>query len=205
MFIKEHAHFSRSIGGVFFVLCFIIGILWVVGCDVEPVAYVLGLISSAFLGLPSLAQYILPDRKPVRDMSARELIDFVAGSSKENWKRFENTWAWEAYLDEDPRLRLICRFDEYGKHCDDFSECWATKVSNGPVQSYYYDLMYDRALIERFILVSIDGNRASIPLPKSAEELCITALQYKIGEIVNRETANFHEYLNRTEVQTEST
>lgn len=205
LFVKENAHFSRSLGGVFFLVCLVIGEFWVAGKDVEAVAYVFGLLSSIFLALPSIAEYVVPNRKPIRDMSSRELIEFLGGTSTEHWRRFETNWAWEAYLDEDPRLRLTCRYDDYGKHCDNFAEEWATKVSHDPVQSYYYDFVYDRALIERFILVAVDGNRALIPLPKSRAVLKITQLQYVIGEIANKKTEDFVDYLGRTGVQVEYT
>lgn len=205
LLVKEHEHFSRLVGGVFFLVCLVVGGFWVAGKDVEAVAYVFGLLSSIFLALPSIAEYVVPNRKPVRDMSSRELLAFLNSTNSDDWKRFETNWAWEAYLDEDPRLRLTCRYDDYGKHCDNFAEEWATTVSHDPVQSYYYDFVYDRALIERFILVSVDGNRASIPLPKSAVELKITKLQYKIGEIANKRTEDFIDYLGRTGVQVENT
>jgi hypothetical protein len=46
LWIKEYAHALRVVGGVFFVFALITGLIWILGKDVEPIAYVFGLISS---------------------------------------------------------------------------------------------------------------------------------------------------------------
>jgi hypothetical protein len=48
MWIKEYAHALRVIAGLFFVLALLMGAVWIAGRDVEPIAYVFGLLSSFF-------------------------------------------------------------------------------------------------------------------------------------------------------------
>lgn len=63
LWIKEYAHALRVIGGIIFVLALISGIIWAFGADIEPIAFIFCLLSSLLFASPSVAQYILPDRK----------------------------------------------------------------------------------------------------------------------------------------------
>ncbi len=46
LWIKEYAHALRVVAGMFFVLALVTGVVWIAGKDVEPIAYVFGLVSS---------------------------------------------------------------------------------------------------------------------------------------------------------------
>jgi len=75
--IKEYAHALRVLAGIFFVLALVTGVAWIAGKDVEPVAYVFGLISSLLFASPSIAEYVLPSRKPIRHMDYDEILKLV--------------------------------------------------------------------------------------------------------------------------------
>jgi hypothetical protein len=166
MAVKQYATFLRVLGGIFFCLSLVAGIFWLAGKDVEPVTFLLSLISSVFFASPSVAEWIAPARKPVYRMNCAELLDLVSATDpRRDWKRINTSWVEEVYLLEDPRLRFRCRHDEAGTHCDHFQEPWANRHPDPHATSYWYDLYYDSALIERFIIVSVDGGRALLPLP----------------------------------------
>lgn len=181
--IKAYAHVLRVIGGGFFVLSLLSGVIWAVGADIEPIAYVLGLLSSLFLAAPSIANYVAPDRKPVREMTYEELLAFLLQTDpRKDWKYFSTNWAEEVFLKEDPRLRIRCRSDEFGVHNKDFREPWANRHPDPEARSYWYEYCYDSALIERFVMVSIDGGRAVLPLPK-IQTSSVPRLNYKVAQL----------------------
>lgn len=197
LWIKEYAHALRVIGGVFFVLALLAGIVWVSGKDVESTAFLFGIISSLLLASPSIAEYVIPNRKPVRHMDYAEILEFILNTNPKNdWKWIKTNWAEEAFLKEDPRLRIRVRWDDEGKHNDNFQEKWANKHPDPSASSYWYDLSNDGVLIERFILVSVDGARAELPLP-DINSLEVQQLPYKIAQIFD-ELNTLDEYMRRS-------
>jgi hypothetical protein len=197
IWIKEFAHAFRVFGGIFFVLALVTGIFWIAGNNVEPIAYVLGLISSLLFASPSIAEYVVPNRKPVRHMDYDEILEFVkTTNAKTDWKWVKTNWAEEAFLKEDPRLRIRVRWDDEGIHVRGFQESWANKHPDPTANSYWYDLSYDGALIDRFILVSVDGARAELPLP-DRNTLEVEPLIYKIAQIFDG-LNTLDEYMRRS-------
>ena len=197
LWVKENTHALRVIAGGFFIFALIMGLIWIAGNDVEPIAFVFGLISSLLFASPSIAEYILPTRKPVRHMSFDEILEFIKTTdAKSDWKFFKTNWAEEAFLKEDPRLRIRVRWDEEGVHNSDFKEPWANMHPDPKATSYWYDLSNDGALIERFILVSVDGARAELPLPY-ANTLEVGPLIFKVAQIFD-ELNTLDEYMVRS-------
>lgn len=183
IWVKQYAHVFKVIGGIFFILSLLAGIIWISGKEIEPIAFTFGLLSSLFFASPSVAEYIVPNRKPIRHMDFNEILEFILDTNpKEDWKIIENNWAEEAFLKEDPRLRIRCRYDDEGTHNENFQEPWANKHPDKHATSYWYNLSYDGSLIERYILVSVDGSRARLPLP-NLSTLKVKPLPYKIAEI----------------------
>ncbi len=196
IWVKKHNHSLREIGLLFFALALFTGVIWISGKDVEPIAFVLGSISTLLFVSPTLARYVIPDRKPVRHMSYEEILDLITSSNPEqDWKWIETRRAEEAFLKEDPRLRIRARFDEEGIHVKDFSESWATTFSNSTATSYWFDLSYEGALIERFILVSVDDGQAKLPLADMTT-LEVDPLTYKVAQIFD-EHNTLEKYMGR--------
>jgi len=196
IWVKNNDHSLREIGLVFFTLALFTGVIWISGKDVEPIAFVLGSISTLLFVSPSLARYVLPDRKPVRHMSYEEILDFLTSSNpKPDWKWIETSRAEEAFLKEDPRLRIRVQYDEDGIQVKDFSESWATAFSNSTANCYWFDLSFDGALIERFILVSVDGGQVELPLPDPGTRE-VDPLTYKVAQIFDQHNT-LEEYMAR--------
>lgn len=201
IWVKGNSHSLREIGLVFFTLALFTGVIWISGKDVEPIAFVLGSISTLLFMSPTLARYILPDTKPVRYMSYDEILDFIKASNTElDWKWIKTNWAEEAFLKEDPRLRFKVCWDDAGIHIKDFHASWVTLLTDQTVNSYWYDLSYDGALIDRFILVSVDGGQAKLPLPNSTT-LEVDPLTYKVAQIFD-EHKTMDEYMSTAGLST---
>jgi hypothetical protein len=186
MLAKTHAHGLRGLGSLFFILAFLMGLLWIAGNEVEPIAYVFGLISSFFFACPSIAELIAPCRKPIRYMNYGELLSFVETTDAySDWSCVRTNWAEEAFSKEDPRLRIRTRSDNEGLHIKGFDEPWAKKFPDPVAHSYWYELTYDGALIDRFIMVSVDGARAKLPLP-NRNTLEVPLIAYRVAQIFDQ-------------------
>ena len=79
----------------------------------------------------------------------------------------------------------------------DFKEDWANGHPNPKAWSYFVRLYYASTLIKRFILVAVDGGRASLPMPKAHNDLSFDQLDYKVAQIYDSAT-NLDEYIERS-------
>jgi hypothetical protein len=201
LWIKSNDQFFSVLGVFFFVLTLGVGVLWIMGREVESVAFILSSISSFMFGVIEVANYIAPDRKLVRNMGIEELLQFVESTRPdEDWRGFNNGVTSESALKEDPRLRATVRFDDRGIHLNDFRESWAIGFPNPQATSYYLELTYDRALIERIVVVAVDGGRSLLPMPISQVSLKVSNLQYRLAELLN-ETRTLNDYFSRAGLQ----
>jgi len=203
LWIKEQAHAVRIVGGIFLAIALLLGVIWMAGVEIEPVAFVFSLLASIFFSLPSVAEYFVPDRKPIRHMSYDELLMLLDEEPPEAWKAIHTDWAAEAFLIEDPRLRFRMRQDDSGIHCDNFQESWATKHPDPHARSYWYEYIYDGNLIERFIMVDVDGHRATLPLPE-INSTNVPDRRYRVAQIFDRQ-GELDEYMKRSGLSVGST
>lgn len=202
--IKEYTHPLKAIGGLFFVLALVTGVFWSFGKDVEPIAFIFALMSSIFLSSPSVAEYLLPSRKPIRHMNLLEILQFIKETNaKTDWKSVHTNWATEAFLKEDICLRIRARLDDEGKCAESFHEKWAINYPDPNASSHWHDLLYDGALIERFVLVSVDGGRADLPLT-IFKTLEVEPLVYKIAQIFDQKNT-LDEYMDRSGLSVKTT
>lgn len=200
LWVKEYKHPLRVLGGLFFVLAFLAGIIWVLGAEIEPIAFILGMLSSLFLASPSIAQYIVPDRKPVRDMTYEEILAFILTTDpKEDWHGASLQLASEYFLKEDPRLRFRAKHTEDGVQNENFRDEWANRHPDPNAAGYWHELYYDGNFIDRFILVAVDGARASVP-PPDIETKMIEPLNYRVAQIFDV-LGTLDEYIQRSGLQ----
>ena len=202
--VKQNAHPVRETALIFFALALFMGVIWVSGKDVEPVVYILGSISTLLFAGPALARYVKPDTKPVRHMNYDEILDFIKQTNaKTDWHWIKTSWAEEAFLKEDPRLRIRVRWDDTGIHDKDFNEPWLITQPNQIATSYWYDLSYDGGLIDRFILVSVNGGEAKLPLPESTT-LDVDPLSYKVAQVFDKNNT-LDDYLTKVDLSLKKT
>ncbi|MBL0317332.1 MAG: hypothetical protein IPP69_16815 [Flavobacteriales bacterium] len=182
--IKKHEHLFKVFGLLSFGLTMFIGVLWALGCEFEPITFIMGGISSSFFGIIEIAKYITPDRKQIRDMSLDEMLQVIEESNPTtDWKKFSTEYATELVLLEDPRLRLTIYQDERGTQCDNFKEPWANCFPDPTAHGYWVNISYDRAVLDRKILVSVDGGRAMLPVPKARNNLFVSKRDYAIAKL----------------------
>lgn len=77
---------------------------------------------------------------------------------------------------------LFFGYDDAGIHNKDFNEPWAVLQTNTPATSYWQDLSYDGALIDRFILVSVNAGKAALPVPDPGSSE-VSPLNYNVAQI----------------------
>jgi len=106
-------------------------------------------------------------------------------------------------LKEDPRLRFRAKFIDDGVQNDDFQDEWANRYSHPKATGYWYDLYLDGNLIDRFILVSVDGGRATLPTPDYPSGK-IKLLDYRVAQI-HETLSSLDQYLARSGLEIEST
>lgn len=202
LWIKEYAHPLRVIGGGFFILALMAGLFWIAGNEIEPIAFLLGLLSSLFLASPSIAEYILPERKPIKDMTFEEILDFIpTTNAKNDWKGISKDWSSEMFLKEDPRLRFRAKFIDDGVQNENFIEQWANCHPDSSATGYWYELYYDGAFLDRIILVAVDGARASLP-PPDFKSKKIKLYNYRVAQIHDT-LDNLDEYIERSKLEVE--
>ena len=184
LWIKDNTKAINVLAAVFLGLTFISGLAWILGAQIEPIAFVLGLCSSSLFGLPHLAEFILPTPKAIANMSHDELLKVVLESDpKADWKGLSiNNWSSEVFLRKDPRFRFRTKYIDDGVQNDNFQDEWANRHPDPTAAGYWYDLSYDGNLIARFILVSIDGGRANVP-PPDWQTGRIKRIDYKVAQI----------------------
>lgn len=89
------------------------------------------------------------------------------------------------------------------KSNDDFLEDWANKFSDSHASSYFVDFFYSGVLVYRDLCVSVDGGRASLPLPKiifnkeknKIEKLVISKNRYEFFKLINNYRQDYDNYI----------
>lgn len=111
----------------------------------------MGLAPPKLTGAPSLS-YI---ENTIRDSDPQE-----------EWEKVSTEISSIAVSKRDVNLRLVMNYLDEGKWCDDFQEEWANRHPDSHATGYWCDTFYGATHVARNILVSVDGGRAMLPLPR---------------------------------------
>lgn len=76
-----------------------------------------------------------------------------------------------------------------------YYEKWATEHPDSSAYLYEYSLYYNSSLIKRYSLVSVDGGRATLPIPRLGTNI-VTRKDYRIALIINE--GEVLEYIHRS-------
>lgn len=97
------------------------------------------------------------------------------------------------------------------EHNDNFVEKWANSFPDSRASSSFVDFFYNGVLVLREIIVSVDGGRCYIPLPKrefdnktnEITRLYISKGKSKFMEMLNSfsSTCNYNRYLSQTSIE----
>ena len=119
--------------------------------------------------------------------SRQEIFEAIISSdSKDDWASsgvIGATAGETIYFKKNVNLRFELSYGEDGVQCQDFKETWANKHPDQSATGYWHHLYFCSTLIDSFILVSVDGARASLPVPKHPQDLVVSPLYYKVAQI----------------------
>lgn len=85
----------------------------------------------------------------------------------------------------------------------DFNEAWATSHPDPKAVAVEYTVKYGSSFVDKKTLVSVDGHRATLPMPKSATDLHVKKSDVNFAKIVDV-GGNVDEYLNRARLLEDS-
>ena len=72
-------------------------------------------------------------------------------------------------------------YDDYNS----FNEPWAVRHPDSNACSVEYTVNYGSSFVDRKTLVSVDGHRATLPMPASATDLNVSSADVNFAKIVN--------------------
>jgi len=125
-------------------------------------------------------------------MTKNEVDEILSSTAQEQWIKDDETGSFTYKNDLSLRIERA-NYETY----DDFNEDWATKHADKIAKSVIYTVYYNNSFIERKMLVSVDGHRATLPLPRSATDLTVTREDVNFAKIVNIND-RVDEYLRRS-------
>jgi hypothetical protein len=180
----------------------ILAILWFLQPEknYEPITVALGSASVIFLAAAQVIQLKYPSQesqqKNLNDLTTDGILVVVKVSNPDEWDVSFSQGADIAVLKKNPSLRIETRHTDEFLHNDDFHEKWANKFPDPHATSYYYHVYLGATRLKEFILVSVDGGRALLPLPINALDLRVDPLRYKIALIFDR-FDSYDEYMKK--------
>lgn len=130
-------------------------------------------------------------------MKLDDVKEILANSSQEDWIIDDESGSFTYKND----LNLHIERAEYDS-CREFNEPWATSHPDKHAVAVDYVVKYGSSFVDKKMLVSVDGHRATLPLPKSINNLCVTASDVNFAKIVNIGD-RVDEYLERSRLKVE--
>ncbi len=96
-------------------------------------------------------------------MTYDEVMDMVRSNEAGQW--IYNDSKRSHLLRSDVKLRIIKR-NSADEPMREFREQWANSHPDPSAYRVHYDIYYGSSFIDEFMLVSVDGDRAELPLPE---------------------------------------
>lgn len=85
----------------------------------------------------------------------------------------------------DVRLNILTKHPDDPDSRKELDEEWVKKFPNNQAWMVIAKVIYSGSFVKQYLFASVDGGRNIIALPKSATELEITHLQYKMGKVLD--------------------
>jgi len=119
-----------------------------------------------------------------------EVKELIRNSEKNDWIHEDslNTFT----LKENVNIRIDREYIDEG-----FYEEWAEKHADSNTQKVYFTVYYNNSFIDQNLMVSVDGGRAVLPIPKSNDDLRVLREKYNLGKIVCYDSRSYDEYIKR--------
>ncbi len=132
-------------------------------------------------------------------MTYKELKEALENTSRYDW--VFNDERGNYTFKSDLNLRIIRQAIDFD--LDKFSgEDWATKHPDPAAYRETYEIYYGSSFVEERLLVSVDGHRASLPLPEVNTNR-VNAKDYHFAQIVDQ-LDTLDEYMKRAGLEVSS-
>ena len=129
-------------------------------------------------------------------MKLNDVQKILATSSQNDWIIDDETGSY-TYKNV---LNLRIERADYDNY-ENFDEPWATSHPDSSAKSVDYTVKYGSSFVERHKLVSVDGHRATLPMPKSRDELIVKPQEVNFASIVDTGGQDkVEEYLRRSQI-----
>jgi hypothetical protein len=120
---------------------------------------------------------------------------------REDWERISSGYKSIAVNKRDVNLRLEVNYSEEGTQCRDFKEEWANRHPDPQATGYWCDIYYNFTHVSRTILVSVDGGRAQLPIPRQkgidGKYTEVLPFDYRLAQIFDT-LGTLDEYMTRS-------
>lgn len=113
-------------------------------------------------------------------MKLNEVEEILASSSQDDWIVDDESGSF-TYKED---LNLHIERDDYDNYRS-FNEPWAVQHPDSAAMAVEYTVKYGNSFVEKHTLVSVDGHRATLPMPKSINELQVKKEDVNFAKIVN--------------------
>lgn len=130
-------------------------------------------------------------------MKLTEVQEILAKSSQEDWIVDDESGSFTYKNDLNLHIDRA-DFDSYRV----FNEPWATSHPDPHAVAVEYVVKYGSSFVDKYTLVSVDGHRATLPMPKSINDLHVAASDVNFAKIVNIGD-RVDEYLKRSQLKVE--
>lgn len=128
-------------------------------------------------------------------MKLSDVEKILAKSSQDDWIVDDESGSF-TYKDD---LNLHIQRADYSSFRE-FNEPWATSHPDPKAVAVEYIVKYGSSFVDKHTLVSIDGHRATLPMPKSVNDLRVDASDVNFAKIVNIGD-RVDEYLERSKLK----
>ena len=130
-------------------------------------------------------------------MNLEEVKKILATSSQDEWVVDDESGSFTYKNDLNLRIERA-DFDTYRP----FNEPWATKHPDSSAKAEDYTVKYGASFVDKHTLVSVDGHRAILPMPKSPNSEYVSKDEMNFAKIVDI-GGRVDEYLERSNLKVE--
>tara|TARA_B110000238_G_C16027007_1_gene395702 strand:- start:521 stop:916 length:396 start_codon:yes stop_codon:yes gene_type:complete len=113
-------------------------------------------------------------------MKLNDVEKILSTSSKDDWIVDDESGSFTYKND----LNLHIERDDFDNYRP-FHEEWATKHPDPSAKAVEYTVKYGTSFVEKHTLVSVDGFRATLPMPKGINDLSVKASKVNFAKIVD--------------------
>lgn len=132
-------------------------------------------------------------------MTYDELMVIIDESEREDWLFSDERGIYT--FKHNLNVRIERR--EIDNEWDKFTgEDWATKHPDSTAYRVTYEIYYGASFVKEVLMVSVDGHRATLPLP-DRKTLKVSAQDYSFAQIVDQ-LGTLEEYMQRSGLEVES-